>query len=128
MALATLAFASAITSGAAGTPAASAAPSRGTASPLRTPAGVARPAGSGASVSDRRDGTALLPPELDVTAFAAELRVHPGRLAAALRRLTPDESRSIDGRDPLTALALALDLPATDVYLAAARFAAHGSR
>ncbi|MEH3053251.1 MAG: hypothetical protein PGN13_04475 [Patulibacter minatonensis] len=125
-ALATLAFASAVTGGAAGnTTTANAAQSRTNQQPPRS---TTRPAGEYEPRPASDNGRLTLPPELDVDAFAAELGVHPGRLAAALRKLAPDETRSVGGLDPLTALARELELPATDVYLAAARQAARLSR
>lgn len=120
-ALATLAFASAASGGGASAAAATAAqrnapaPQRGTAQ---------RPAPRPEHAATSRDARLQLPAELELQGFATELGIHPGRLAATLRRLTPDASGSIDGLDPLTALAHALNLPPTDVYLAAARFAA----
>lgn len=120
-ALATLAFASTVTGGGASAATAqSSATPRGKA-PQNTRA-TARP--STAATSDAR---LTLPADLDVDALARELGVHPGRLAAALRRLTPDASRSVGGLDPLTALAHELGLPPTDVYLAAARLAARSA-
>lgn len=117
-ALATLAFASAVTGGGVSTAAAQTnATPRGKAQNQRA---TARPA----TTSNAGDARLNLPAELDVTGLATELGVHPGRLAAAMRRLTPDASRSVGGLDPLTALARELGLPATDVYLAAARYAA----
>lgn len=120
-ALATLAFASAVTGGTASTTvAATNATPRGKAQNTRA---TTRPPAT-TTVGDAR---LQLPADLDVDGLAAELGVHPGRLTAALRRITPDETRSIGGLDPLTALAHALDLPPTDVYLAAARQAARGA-
>lgn len=117
-ALATLAFASAVTGGSASTAAATNATPRGKAQNTRA---TAKPAAATTTAGDAR---LQLPAALDVDGLAAELGVHPGRLAAALRRIAPDETRSIGGLDPLTALARQLDLPPTEVYLAAARHAA----
>jgi len=121
-ALATLAFAGTITGGAAGATPASAAAKRSTPPMHRAGARVANE--SSATGSARLE----LPAELDLDGLAAEIGVHPGRLAAALRTVAPDETRSTGGLDPLTALANALGLPATDVYLAVARHAARGSK
>ncbi len=116
-ALATLAFASAVTGGTASTAAAANTTQRGgKAQNQRT---AERPA-----TTTNGDARLQLPADLDVPGLAAELGVHPGRLAAALRRLAPDETRSVGGLDPLTALANELGLPPTDVYLGAARHAA----
>lgn len=116
-ALATLAFASAVTGGTASSAAATNATPRGKAQNTRA---TARPP----ATTPAGDARLQLPAELDVDGLATELGVHAGRLAAALRRITPDETRSIGGLDPLTALAGQLGLPPTDVYLAAARHAA----
>lgn len=121
-ALATLAFASAVTGSAAGAAAAQANTNARGKAPQNTRA-TARPT----VTTSATDARLTLPAELDIDALATELGVHPGRLAAAMRRLTPDASRSVGGLDPLTALARELDLPPTDVYLAAARYAARGN-
>jgi hypothetical protein len=125
-ALATLAFASAVTGPAAGASTAAAAKPR-TAPPA--PRSANRPAGSlEATRATTGEARLELPADLDLVALADALGVHPGRLRAALSRLTPDASRSVGGLDPLTALAQALRLPPTDVYLAVARLAAGTNR
>ncbi|MBO9532031.1 MAG: hypothetical protein J7513_03545 [Solirubrobacteraceae bacterium] len=127
-ALATLAFASAVTGGGAHSAAAATAATPRSAPP--TPRSSARPASGDEVTMAAKAGEARLdlPADLDLTELADALGVHPGRLEAAVRKLRPDETRSVGGLDPLTALAQELGLPPTDVYLAVARIVARNSR
>lgn len=127
-ALATIAFAGAITSGGAHSAAAATTATPRSAPP--TPRSTTRPS-SGEHARSRATGREArldLPADLEIDELADALGVHPGRLAAAMRTLAPDASRSVGGLDPLTALANALSVPPTDVYLAVARIVARQSR
>lgn len=124
-ALATLAFASVVASAPASASSAASASAR-PAPP--TPRSAPRTSTSGTEVPRAVPSEAprlQLPADLDLDGLAAELGVHPGRLEAALRQLaTHGNEQAPEGVDPLTALADALGVPPTDVYLAAARHAA----
>lgn len=121
-ALATLAFAGAVGTGAAGGGAAAAAATPRSAPPVPRTANRAQ-AGDDSQRATTDAPALQLPSTDDLAGLAAELGVHPGRLQAALRKVA-ESGAGANGTDPLTALASELGLPATQVYLAAARQAA----